>query len=124
MFDLSSDVLASLGGVALVPPASPVASSDPLSEFGPVVYRAPGSRAYKGSGAASPLMGRVVSLVRPNVKRPGSRTRVRYNLYRVGMTGAEYLALCLAGNLGSVREVLSDLNYDSKMGFIEFAPNA
>lgn len=99
--------------------AAPVGAYD---ELGPILYRAPGAATYKGTGAASPLMGKVITLVTlANPKRPGSRTRARYALYNTGLTTDEYLARSVAGNLGSVREVLSDLNYDRKMGFITLA---
>lgn len=70
----------------------------------------------------SSLMGKTITLeVSENPKRNGSRTRVRYALYTTGMTTDEYMEKCLAGGLGTKREILSDLSYDSEMGFIKLS---
>lgn len=70
----------------------------------------------------SALMGKTITLVvEQNPKRKDSRTRTRYDLYKTGLTTDEYMAQSLAQGLGTVREVLSDLHYDSTMGFIKLS---
>ena|SRR5690348_8949002 len=68
---------------------------------------------------ASQLLGREVRVLAPeNPKRPGSRTFKRFELYSQCATSDEYLRLCQERGLGSRREVLSDLAWDSQHRFI------
>lgn len=105
-------------------PAIPEVSAPahPHDEYGPIVHPTPPAPTYAGTGKASPLMGKTITLVTTaNPKRPGSRTWARYKQYTDGLTTDEYLRLSTEGGLGTVREVLSDLNYDRKMGFIKLS---
>lgn len=72
------------------------------------------------AGRISPLLGKKITLLVPsNPKRPGSRTRARYELYRTCKTSDDYMTACLKQGLGSRREIFSDLSYDSKKKFIQ-----
>ena len=73
-----------------------------------------------GGGRKSPLLGLKLKLVRvENPKRPGTRTHIRYTMYKKVATSTEYMDACLAAGLGTRREILSDLAWDSQQGFIK-----
>lgn len=76
----------------------------------------------KAGGRRSPLLGRKLKLLRvENPKRKNSRTFARYSFYADVKTSTEYMDLCLAHGLGSRREILSDLAWDSKQNFIRLS---
>lgn len=78
----------------------------------------------KKRGRKSGLTGKKVTLVREkNPKRPGSKTAVRYEVYREAecKTSDDYIRLCEERGLGTRREILSDLDYDSKQEFIKLS---
>lgn len=54
-----------------------------------------------------------------NPKRPGSRTWLRYHVYKVSKTEKDFIDMCEKLKLGTRAEILNDLRYDSKQGFIE-----
>jgi hypothetical protein len=88
-----------------------------------VVPAEPVATTQSKRGKKSPVMDLVITYsVVQNPKSKNSKTYFRFNLYKIGMTGQEYMDACLAQELGSRREIFSDLNYDSKMGFIVLAP--
>jgi hypothetical protein len=88
-----------------------------------VVPAEPVATTQSKRGKKSPVMDLVITYSAvQNPKSKNSKTHFRFNLYKIGMTGQEYMDACLARELGSRREILSDLNYDSKMGFIVLAP--
>lgn len=75
-----------------------------------------------GGGRKSPLLGQKLKLVRAdNPKRPGTRTHIRYIMYKKVSTSTEYIDTCLAAGLGTRREILSDLAWDSQQGFIKLS---
>lgn len=75
-----------------------------------------------GGGRKSPLLGRVLKLVeKKNPKRAGTRTHQRYAHYTDCKTSSEYMDLCLSHGLGTRREILSDLAWDSTQGFIKLS---
>lgn len=55
---------------------------------------------------------RVIKSVKPNPKREGAAAHARYNLYRVGMTVAEFIK---AGGTSA------DVSWDARKGFIELS---
>lgn len=78
----------------------------------------------KKRGRKSGLTGKKVTLVREkNPKRPGSKTAVRYEVYREAecKTSDDYIRICEERKLGTRREILSDLDYDSKQEFIKLS---
>lgn len=76
----------------------------------------------KKQGRKSSLLGKKLELVREkNPKRDNSRTKVRYELYREVKTSDEFIRLCEERKLGSRREILSDLAYDSEQEFIRLS---
>ena len=78
------------------------------------------SAASREVGRQSPLLGKTLTLVRAaNPKRLKSRTAVRYEIYRVVKTSDEFVRICEEQGLGTRREILSDLAYDSKQEFIK-----
>jgi hypothetical protein len=88
-----------------------------------VVPAEPVATTQSKRGHKSPMLAMVVrNVIDKNPKSKNSKTYFRFNLYKIGMTGQEYMDACLARELGSRREIFSDLNYDSKMGFIVLAP--
>lgn len=73
-----------------------------------------------GGGRKSPLLGRKLKLVRAdNPKRTGTRTHIRYTMYKKVSNSTEYMEACLDAGLGTRREILSDLAWDSQQGFIK-----
>lgn len=71
-------------------------------------------------GRKSKLTGRALELVREkNPKRDGSRTKIRYEVYREVTSSDDFIRLCEERGLGTRREILSDLDYDSKQQFIK-----
>lgn len=79
-------------------------------------------KTVKKQGRKSSLLGKKLELVREkNPKRDGSRTKVRYEVYREVKTSDEFIRLCEERKLGSRREILSDLAYDSEQEFIRLS---
>lgn len=73
-------------------------------------------------GRKSDLLGKNLSVVRDaNPKREGSRTRVRYEVYKECKTSDDFMRICEERNLGTRREILSDLAYDSEQQFIRLS---
>lgn len=94
----------------------PIAAPEPTKDT--VVTQ----KTVKKQGRKSSLLGKKLELVREkNPKRDGSRTKVRYELYREVKTSDEFIALCEERKLGSRREILSDLAYDSEQEFIRLS---
>jgi hypothetical protein len=82
------------------------------------------AKARNSGGRRSPLLGKKIVLKRTeNPKRKGSRTAVRYEVYSEEgcRTSDDFMAICLERNLGTRREILSDLAYDSQQHFIRLA---
>jgi len=80
------------------------------------------AKARKSGGRVSPLLGKRLSLKRTeNPKRKGSRTAVRYAVYSECRTSDDFMAICLERDLGTRREILSDLAYDSAQHFIRLS---
>ena len=75
-------------------------------------------------GRKSGLLGKKLTLVREaNPKREKSATRIRYEIYRLPecATSDDFMRICTEQGLGSRREILSDLDYDSKQQFIKLS---
>lgn len=75
-------------------------------------------------GRKSSLTGKKITLVREkNPKREKSRTAVRYEVYREAecKTSDDFIRICEERKLGTRREILSDLDYDSKQEFIKLS---
>lgn len=67
-----------------------------------------------------PVDARIITvLVRPNPKRPGTACHARYDLYRDGMSGGEYVRLAMATGV-SRRKAMRDLDCDSTLGKIRW----
>ena len=64
---------------------------------------------------------RLTLLRRKNPKTPNSRTNMRYEKYRECKTSDEFLTKCVESNLGTRREILSDLDFDSRQQFIKLS---
>lgn len=73
-------------------------------------------------GRKSNLIGKKLAVIRDkNPKRAGSRTAVRYEVYHECKTSDDFIRICEERNLGTRREILSDLDYDSKQEFIRLS---
>lgn len=78
--------------------------------------------AGKVRGRKSPHLGKKITIIREkNPKMPSSRAHARYEIYRSVKTSDEYVAKCLELGLGSRREILGDLAYDSKQHSIKLS---
>lgn len=102
------------GSVAIEAPIT----AEPASE-----ETAPAEKRRGGRESAMPAC-RVVLLRKENPKRAKSRTHARYALYTDGMLAADYMRICTERGLGSRREILSDLAWDSDQQFIRLDPVA
>lgn len=58
--------------------------------------------------------------IRQNPKREGSKAAERFDLYRDGMTVAQYVKACESAPRG--QDALLDIAWDQEHGFIELDP--
>jgi hypothetical protein len=97
----------------------PIVTEEPVA---PMVQKT--EKTTKRRGRKSSLTGKKITLVREkNPKREKSRTAVRYEVYREAecKTSDDFIRICEERKLGTRREILSDLDYDSKQEFIRLS---